>query len=381
MVPRLHHGLLHIVRIRELPHAPDCPFHRDGHDENDEVMTTAGRDRALAPARSTWLTLSNRTTGSAMSVGDESARPAGTRRRPPPIAAVLFTALEELGYHRVRPDDVFSQRGQLPKGLMSRKPYDALRALDDRVIGDGAQGPLLGRDLICRFLPALPTFMAELPTKERLFPPGQRHQALFIGQVQGIERRGNQAALMWEGKAGEGRESVRVPVKGTLSRYGAGDDATGPYWCAAALGRVGDDPYQVQHAFVHPVYGKTLLLPVDGAHERAVAALLLEQIAYWKRAPRVSTAIELEKPLFETRDAEGRAGRPDFVLVLPDARRVVIEVMLGLGEDVRREKHNALPILRSLPNVVEVVVYDERSGSDAEFQRRLTALVLRLLNR
>ena len=100
--------------------------------------------------------------------------------------------------------------------------------------------------------------------------------------------------------------------------------------------------------------------------------MLLEQIVYWSRAPRIATSVDLVKPLFEEQGM-----RPDFILALPGDRRICVEVMTGLGAETRQEKLAAHAAMCALPGVADVVAFDAASDDAREFQRKLTGIVVR----
>jgi len=375
MAPRQREGVLHIFRLAGKPHAGGCPFYRDLNDSSADtgVASSGGGHSILQPAGDSWLILDrNRDAGDA-GEGEESAGPASKpRSRPPSLAVVLFTALEAIGLTRVRPDEIRSVRGQPPMASPVANHYKRLRQLESRAIAPGVPWSIAG----CTYLPALGRFMAHtLPAHFGDFN-GHRPQGLFLGMIQSIEREGTSAVLHWQGKVADVLTDARIPVYGSLKRFGAVRDAAGPFWCAAAIGqRLGESEFRVLQAYVHPVHSKSLLFPVDSNLERLTARILLDQLSYWSKPNTLNALVTLIKPVFDLQSADGTWCRPDFILEFDNGRQIVVETM-GRDDPVYlADKERMQAFMRGIPGTVDLVTYRPGIDDEAEFRRTLTTLV------
>lgn len=371
LAPRQRDGVLHVFRLpTSVPHHASCPFYRDPASD-DETGSPSVFRVGLKPMSEGWLTLRMPGQGKLVADpdGEERARSVSRADAGHGLNRVLFSILDRLDYTRLAPTAVKVARNR-PPTWADITPYSHLDRLQSLELASG-----IGFDAVgTTFLPSVPGLLRRLPEQGALFT-GRRPQGVFVGQIQDIARDGHSASLIWRGTLNHADRRVVIPVHGTVRRFGGARVGGGPYWCAAALGqRPGESVFRVLDAYIHPVFSKAILLPVDSDAERDTARILIEQIAFWHQAERIGMTVHLRKPLFEELTPSGDSCRPDFILELPNNTRILVETMKGdpayLAAKVALHSR-----MRALRNVVALVEHMPGIGDDA-FRRALTHLVM-----
>ncbi|UJJ60431.1 hypothetical protein [Rhodanobacter denitrificans] len=372
MAPRLREGQIHVWRHGETPHAAACPFWV-------EASQTEGKHEGPAPAAvasataGPWLLLRQPASdGSAPTPPTPGEAPHSAAGNVPAIARLLFTALTDADYTVVSPDDIVTARDQ-PARSRLKDSYAGLDALRGREVAPG----LRFRDVGCTYLPALPRLLHTMSGLEAKFPANLRPQGLFVGIVHEVVKvSATEGQLLWQGGA-ENRAAI-VRVRGSVKLPGRTTGQQGPYWAIAQIAKPkGESRYVVVNAYAHPCLSKSVLLPVDSALERDTAELLLAQMAYWAREKGLGVKVQLEKPLFPELLEDGTVCHPDFILWLPDRKRILVETMgMTNDPDYLASKARTHPRMRQLPGVIALV--EHHPGDDpAKLQRMLTAIVAR----
>ena len=208
--------------------------------------------------------------------------------------------------------------------------------------------------------------------------PGMRPQGLFWGVVDDLAVDHDTTKVTYtygprndrRHVAGELPVAVRIP----------GRSPTGPFWLLAALGVPGDDPsapFRALDAYAHPVYSRSLLLPVDSDSERITAAVLLDQLAWWQH--RCGLRVRLHKPwaTFTLPDGDV-APPPDFLLTSPGHVTVAVETMGALDDpDYVVRKQRSHDLMRRIPGVADIVEHDPTLiGNVTQLRRALNARIL-----
>lgn len=362
MSPRLRQGHIHIWRHGVTAHDPVCPFYVP---QDDTPSTESVR------WKSDWLRLKQSSGKSNPRGSAGTAEPKSSQHREPaePVALqVLDAVLEEAGYNIVAPDDVRTMKDR-PALSARRDAYAALERLRDTPVG----ADLTWGDVACSYLPALPSHLKHLESLVSRFPEGTRPQGAFIGIVNEILRESRFAhTLVWR----TGKEAERVAVasiEGALHFGPASDAHVGPFWVFAQLAqRPGEKRFVALSAAARPVLSKSVLLPLDSPKERATAEMLLAQITYWARAMGITA--QLEKPLHEEIAPDGTACKPDFLLWLPNGKRILIEAMSeDKSLDHLKNKLRQHAAMRQLPDVVTLIEHTSDDDPKA-LARKLTAI-------
>jgi hypothetical protein len=369
---RTDSGALFLRREVGAPHDASCPWAA-----TDSTTSAAGDDDGvIAPLRAHRGTpfLLGRP---GQPTTQPTTRAGGGRSTPhskvPTVARVLFGLLERTGFDRLRPEDVASRPGHLPAAADAKTQYGRLHLLDDEPVGGG----LTYRDLICTWPPALPEHLTRLRRLRNRFPSTTRPQGLFWGVVDALFVADNTTRVTCRYGPPTARHMVVVDLPVAVRMPGR--CRRGPFWLLAALGSPGDDPqtpFQVLDAYAHPVYSRSLLLPVDSDAERRTAAVLLDRLVWWQRR---GLRVLLIKPL-ETVDlpAGGVAPPPDFVLVTPSAAMVVIETVGALDDQLYIErKRRTHTLTRSIPGVIDVVEHDPGVRDHADLLRAAVDEIVR----
>ena len=113
---------------------------------------------------------------------------------------------------------------------------------------------------------------------------------------------------------------------------------------------------------------------MDSGFERETAEILLQQLTYWAKPDALGAVVQLEKPLFDEASSPGEYCRPDFVLWLPNRKRVLVESMGMKTDEYLASKATSHPRMRALAGVVDLV--EHHPGDDPfEFAKRLTGAV------
>lgn len=375
MSPRLRQGQIHIWRHGVTPHAENCRFWIAPVAPDQPGNEPAG----TPPWDDGWLLL-------------KPARPPATDQPPPPghgatpprpqptvepqippLGRLLNDTLLETGYTIIGPGDTITRRGQSATSR-HHDAYAALASVQDRLVAPG----LSWRDVGCTFLPALRRHMAGLGKLASRFPHGTRAQGVFLGIVSEVTLVSRfETQLLWRGK--DDRTSVAW-VKGPVRYAPTAKSCPGPYWVIAQLAqKEGSDRFVPVAAYAQPVLSKSVLLPIDNQVEREVAETLLAQINYWARADGHNVKVQLEKPLVDELAADGTPCRPDFILWLPDRRRILVEASKPLGPDHSPEKALTYANMRTLPGFVALLEYQPADDLFV-FAKRLTAIVAKSIS-
>ena len=292
----------------------------------------------------------------------------------PRLAPVLFGLLARARFDVVGPDEVRSRPGRRAGAADPKAHYRRLRALDRDPVGDR----LTSGDLLCTWFPALGAHLQRLDRLRTRFPTGMRPQGLFWGVVDDLAVDHDTTKVTYtygprndrRHVAGELPVAVRIP----------GRSPTGPFWLLAALGVPGDDPsapFRALDAYAHPVYSRSLLLPVDSDSERITATVLLDQLAWWQH--RCGLHVQLHKPwaTFTLPDGDA-APPPDFLLTSPGHVTLAVETM-GAPDDpdyvVRKQRSHDL--MRRIPGVADIVEHDPTLiGNVTQLRRALNAHII-----
>jgi hypothetical protein len=370
MSPRLRQGNIHLWRHGASEHSATCPFFvakGDGEPTSDETSRW----------KSEWLRLKpvSETPSHPRSKSPHTPPADSTHAAPatPATAAVLHSILEAAGYTTIAPDEVRTQRDK-PAVSARRDSYAALDRLRDTPVGGG----LTWGNVACSFLPSLNAHLKQLEHLAPRFPVGTRPQGVFVGIVHEIVQASRyEHTLVW--RTGKDNERVATATVNGPVHFGTATDArTGPFWVFAQLAqRPGEKRFVPVSAYAQPCLSKSVLLPVDTPRERSTAELLLSQITYWARESALGMAVQLEKPLHDEVSPSAVACRPDFILWLPNGKRVLIEAVSDdkLVEYLKDKVKQHLS-MRQLPNVVTLI--EHAPGEDnAALARRLTAIVAR----
>ena len=364
MSPTHRQGQVYIRRHGVTPHAESCPFF---------VPENEGGSQEKDVWKSEWLRLKP-----IVDREPSEKKPAepGAQKSPraapalPGIADILYSILEEVQYTTVAHDDVRTSKDR-PATSLRRDAYAKLDLLRDRKMA----GELTWGDLACTFLPGLAGHCAKLEKMIDRFPPGRRPQGFFLGVVHDIEPNGHlESTLIWRG--GKDERVATAAVQGNVRRAAASPNAPGPYWVFAQLGqRPGETRFGALSAFAMPCLSRSVLLPVDSASERETAEILLSQITYWAKESSFNIPCHLEKPLREEIAPDGVHCKPDFVIWLPDSRRILIETMFDDKSAAHLEtKYKQHASMRKLPGVITVIDHS-RNDDRMAFAKKLTAIV------
>jgi len=366
MSPRLSHGQVVVVRHGATPHAPGCPFHVE---KSEVAGDTTVRWKA------DWLRLRPEVEKAERKKSTPSESRAIEEKEPQasPLEKTLDTILETAGYNHIAPDDVRTLKDKPPVSAR-RDAYAALDRLRDTPIG----GELKWGDVACSFLPGLSAHLKHLERMIDRFPDGTRPQGAFIGVVHEIEQASRfEHTLIW--RSGKDNERVATATVYGPVHFGYASEArTGPYWVFAQLAqKPGEKRFVPVSAVAKPCLNKSVLLPVDSPRERRTAEMLLAQITYWAREAALGIQAQIEKPLHDEIAPDGTACRPDYVIWLPNGRRVLLE---AVSEDKSMEylklKVRQHPAMRTLPNVVTLLAASPQDDAKI-LARRLTAVVAR----
>jgi hypothetical protein len=368
---RRSEGHVGLVRHGAVSHLESCAFYRDIPEPLPEsVDAQAGPVRpftgSLAQLRPTAPSSEPgppKTVRSALS-------PRGQSTTHPRLGRILMTLADTAQINLVEAAEI----AVVPRGLVRAadisKQYGKLDALKEIEFA----GDLYLGDVLCLYLKHLPAFLARFrDLLEPRFPPGTRAQGYVLSVVDDWEEFEGKAVLHLHATQGE----RTVEVHGRVQQYGH-RSTPGPFLALGPIGRVSSTGrYEVLSAYLHPVFSKGLLVPVDSELERHALRIILGQFDYWRKQHDVHCT--LYKPLFdafEVSAGRGQWARPDFEILLPSDERVIVEV-LGYPDDeaYMERKSDLKEMLESQSDVVRVVDWLPDSD-DTQLRRLLTGIVL-----
>lgn len=359
-----------LVRHGEVSHLEACPFYRDAPalDESEPEIEPETPTSPLLPAQGSFLVLDSASPGvPGESPPQRNANPKTKDPRQSQLGVILMTLLEDAGLNEIGPDEVITPRNDGARAKDVRSEYHKLDVALDRPAAPG----IALRDVTCTHLSRVPRFLASFRERcEPLFPKGIRPQGLAVFPVNDWEAHGDQTTLILY----RGTEELTCEVHGAVRRYGR-SNTPGPLWFIGQVAREsGTGLYEILHGYLHPQFSKTILMPVDSDLERRVANSLMGLISYWswKRELNVS----LKKPVFDEVFTGGEWFRPDFSLILPNGRRLIVEVM-GTDDPEYLERKKAMTnTLRSQPDIGGVFSWGEHT-EPREIGRALTAAAMK----
>jgi hypothetical protein len=367
-------GTVFLRREVGVEHDPACPWHRLVEDATERRKLDGELQPVQAHLGTPFLLL--RPALGNVTDADAVRRGRSGGERIPTLARVLFGLLQRAGLDRVAADQVHTRRGWAPGAANPKSQYARLRWLDNKPVAEGST--LCYRHLLCTWLPSLSEHLDRLRRLGSRFPRKIRPQGLFWGVVDEVDSDGRTTRVRASYGPPDARHTVetRLPVATAVP----GRCRTGPFWLVAALGQPGDNPaedFEVLDTYAHPAYSRSLLLPVDSDAERNTAALLLDQLAYWRRS--FGTPVTLHKP-FGTFDLDDGdiAPPPDFLLELPGSAIVAVETMGAVHDPIYvSRKPQTQALMRRIPRIVELFEHEPHAHADDRLRRRLTRLVVR----
>lgn len=357
MHPRLINGGYSLVRNANSHHAKGCVFEPGNTSETPAVPAqpdTKGSSEAVPLARKpfegTWLTgkeLDAVVVARKESNVDSEKASSGSGRALDGLTRRLISALEWMGLCAVSSNDLMQDKQN--RWLVHGKDSGSLKKLDAMPMGYGftwqevgctdlgelaalrkrlvSQKPRFGKH-------AMEGFMLCPLTEVRLKEKGDgvlvntRHNHDFTGAVQG-----------------------RIALPG-FSR--GGEDA---YLCLARLRETkGLDYIPLIGASVLPVVSAHIWMPVESGLERDTFKELLSVLRWYRdrSSGNDATPVIVEKPLNDLESPDGFC-RPDFMVRLPNGKRVVIECMGMNDESYRERKLRTNASMHALPGVIALV--------------------------
>lgn len=166
------------------------------------------------------------------------------------------------------------------------------------------------------------------------------------------------------------QKPIQVTVAGELSVFSGEDSpARGPWLMMALVGPDDNGVPEVKRAYAHPVFSRSLWIPVDSNKERDALEKIIDSVSYVSRTYQQN--IEFEKPLAGL-DGFSMEVRPDFILSLGD-RKLLIETMGSDDPEYREQKKRTHA---EMANVGEVF-QDERAGDDKAADQALNKRIIR----
>lgn len=367
MVPVLRQGAYHLRRHSAEPHDSACPFYSVMSSQDEKTRSVD--EHGLFAWTGDWTVLQPAGMEVAAKADDSDGIPSSREDRMPSLGRILMSVLTRLKVGDVNSSELMLEPGR----IHLRNPvehYSRLQRLEEEsIIGD-----LKWREIATTFPTLVPMLMAKMRGLESRFPESIRPQAFFLSVVDRIEKQedGN-IGLVCKYKSGE----TIVSVHGRVRRFGAAIETPGPFIVlAVGAARKSQGYYNLVEAYAHPIYSKSILAPVDSQYERDTMTMLLDQVRYWA-SPRSKIHLKatLVKPLLDEGRGQG-ACRPDFFLVLPNGKRVVVECMGRDGDPAYlQSKKRTHPRMLALDNVMEVVEYWPKRDDDREWRLHLTGLV------
>lgn len=359
-----------LVRHGEVTHLEACPFYRDAPaiDDQEGAQLAEKPTSPLLPAQGPFLVLESPSPGVP---GDKPTERNGPQKSKDPrhsqLAVILMTLLEDAGLNEIGPEEVITPRNDGARARDARSEYRKLDLALDRPVAPG----IALRDVTCTHLSRVPRFLASFRKRcEPLFPKDIRPQGLTVFPINDWESHDNKTTLILY----RGTEELTCEVHGTIRRYGR-SNTPGPLWFIGQVGRESSTGlYEILHGYLHPQFSKTILMPVDSDLERRVANSLMGLISYWSWKRELSAI--LKKPLFDEVVAGGSWFRPDYSLILPNGRRLIVEVMGTDDPEYLERKKELKQTLGGQSDVGGVFSWGEHT-EPREIGRALTAAAMK----
>jgi hypothetical protein len=258
------------------------------------------------------------------------------------LARILYTLLEEAGLHRWEPQ-------QHTRPLAEQ--YQRLRQTQ-RYLVNGI--PL--RRYLWTYPGAIEDALQQLATEAQQVSQQQLQQSTSNWPLN-VKPQGFLVAIASGANATQRLlqfpiAPTEVEVEQTFAQYSLPhSQVSAPFWAIACLSESLAHPgrYGVTSVYIHPVYSRRVLVPVDSHFERITLRLLLD---LQERLFAEGVSFTIEKPLHDIQQEAGRC-RPDFLLSLQSGARVVVETMGFETEEYRQRKQRTHESMQALGPVVE----------------------------
>lgn len=354
LIPAMREGVLYLRRHSETAHQANCPLRQPPGEERTQPTDPAG---AAAPI-SSWDGGWNLSELAANKVAEKKdVKQPLTSRSPrdhtfPRLGRVMLSALERAGVHQVSVDDVVCKRGELARAKDPAAFYARMKALDSETVA----GDLTWLDVHCFSPAAINTLLTHrLPRLEAEHKiPKYRHQGYFLGVVDELEATKTADFFVKHAE----KEPTRVKVEGRIAAFGSSLGIHGPFWVLAhALKPTGGQHFTFVKAYAHPVFARSLPIPVDSGLERTTLDEILHCLKRMSFQVPQLASILVRKPLLDLITSACEPCRPDFEVLKPNGARLLIECMGRDDPDYEASKAITHPRMRRLPNVVDLVSY------------------------
>lgn len=358
--PRLINGGFSLVRNAHSTHAPDCIFvPRDNSAaptvaveatvENKAASSSEGY-RARTVYEGHWLT--GRTLESVVVARTESVkdkeRSGGGGKDLDGLSKRLFAGLLAMGLCEISSNDLVQSNG---KWLVSGKDWKALKRLDSMGMGYG----LTWADVGCCWLKDLAGLRKRLAGMKELV--GSRAlEGFFLGPLSSVRLHAKGDGVLEHTVRGF---AYTASVHGRIALPGFNRGGEGAYLGIGRLRETKGLSYiPIIGASVVPVFSTHLWMPVESELERKTLAKLLSVLRWYRqRSDGKGPEIKIHKPMFDLcGDGSDDWCRPDFILDLPNGRRVVIETMgMRDSQDYAERKQRMHPRMKALPGVCDLL--------------------------
>lgn len=354
IAPAMREGVLYLRRNPQPLHDATCPL-RHPPVQSPSAIPSANASAPVTSWQGGWNLAQLPATQVATQAS--STKQPLTSRHPrdhtfPRLGRVLLSALERAGVHQIFIRDVFAKRGELSRAADPSTFFARMKVLDAEVVA----GDITWADIHCFSPTAIRALLGQrLPKLEAEHSiRGYRHQGYFLGVVDGVE---SQKVADYFIKNADPAPH-RIKVEGRIATFGLSIGTPGPYWLLAHAQKPnGGQSYTFVKAYAHPVFSKSLPIPVDSDLERKTLDEIFHTLKRLELQDKRHGGLLVRKPLLDLQTPAGETCRPDFEVIRPDGARLLIECMGRDDPDYEASKAITHPRMRSLPNVVDLVAY------------------------
>lgn len=282
------------------------------------------------------------------------------------LAKILFTLLKEAHLHLLdkidRDKDVTEQ-------------YRRIKDTTKRTIVKG----ISLSDYLCTHPKSIPYFCEKLERDKKKFnnpwPNKVRPQGFFIGIADEVIEANNQ--LQFKSLEPPGIINTEVTPKCFKPKH---SQVSKPYWVIAniAESRVNPGKYTLRETYAHPVYSKTMLIPVDSNYERRTLKILinLQKLIF----ESYNILIKIEKPLHNVKTIDNENCRPDFVLYEDvfaeiSGKNVIIETMGFNDREYLDRKDRTHQHMKKLGELIEHIGWAQTPKKEQEFIEKVIGAI------
>lgn len=373
--PRLINGSFSLVRNAHSPHASDCVFVPKDKEPTPLIaadpIPTGYKPHAVFTGQ--WLSgspLEASVTPRKESSLDKPVATVASNKALDGLTRRLYAGIEYLQLNQICSTDLFKAND---RWLVKGKDKSCLSNLDSMPMGYD----LTWKDVGCASLGDLAGLRKQLPAIRPRFG-GRALEGFFFGPLTAIDlHEKNDGVLIYT----VNKYDFTVAVQGRIALSGFARGGVHPYLALARLREAKGLTYiPVVGASAVLVHSPYIWMPVESDLERKTLDTILSVLRWYCHRTEGTPVqpVTVFKPLFDMMsDDPEKACRPDFIVSLPNGKKVVVESM-GMEDDANylERKSRSHPKMLAIENVLSIMEFSPNSEPRL-FCEQLQSLILK----